>query len=60
MRDLDGGIMILGSEVAGEQNMAIEDGPYGIGDRIVKIVIFNEHRIQSGDAPRPVIITSTL
>ena len=47
--DIDGGKVIGGGEVSGEDNVAVENPANGIGDGFIHVVAFDEDGIESGD-----------
>lgn len=45
-----GGIMVLRGKVAGEDDVAVENGAHGVGDGVVHVVLLNECGVEAGDA----------
>src|SRR5712691_908364 len=49
VQDLDGGIMAGSSQLAGKNDVAVENGPGGVANGFVEIVSFHQDREKAGD-----------
>jgi hypothetical protein len=49
LEHVDGGVMVLGGEFAGQDDVAVEDGADGVGDGVVHVVGFDEDGEEAGD-----------
>ena len=49
IQDVNGRVMSHGAELAGQNNVAVQDGTRGVADGFVKVVAFHQHSEKSSD-----------
>lgn len=47
--DVDGRVQAAVGHPAREQDVAVEDGAGGVGDRVLRVVAFGQHGVEGGD-----------
>src|SRR5690606_6398108 len=51
--DVDGRVQAGVGDPARQQDVAVEDGAGGVGDRVLRVVAFGQHGVEGGDRAAP-------